>query len=132
MNLMLALICAATAPTTPTCSAIPLRLRIDFRHIDPLIEIAQQPAAEIIGADPEEIIRIGPVAVALARQDELIEALVGLDQRVRQPHGVGHVDVVVHVAGGEQQVALQVLRELGILVDGIFEFHAARRACRFP
>src|SRR5689334_8809812 len=59
-----------------------LRLRVDLGHVDALIEIAEQPAAKIIGADPEKIILRRLVAVADAGQHELVEALVRFDQRV--------------------------------------------------
>jgi hypothetical protein len=34
-----------------------------------------------------------------AGEDELIEAFICFDQCVGEAHGVGHVDVVVHISG---------------------------------
>src|SRR5581483_3203206 len=64
------------------------------------------------------IIREG---MALARKDQHIKALIGFDQRVNQPHGVGRVDIVVHIAMDEQQVSLQVGRQLRVGRDADLE-----------
>ena len=50
--------------------------------------------------------------MAHAREDEHVEALVRLDQRVREAVGVGRVDVIVDVPGDQHQVPLQVLQLL--------------------
>jgi hypothetical protein len=94
---------------------------IEFPHIDALVEIAQQVLAEVIGADPREVLRFRPVGVPLSGQDHEIEALIGFDQRVGEPQRIAGVDVVIDIAGRNQQVALQVLGDLRILVDGVFE-----------
>src|ERR1017187_6524698 len=63
-------------------------LAIQFPHVHALVEIAQQVLAEIVGANPREVLRLGPIRVALARQNHEIEPLVGLDQRIRQAERV--------------------------------------------
>ena len=70
--------------------------------------------------------------MAHARQDEEVEPLVRLDQRVRQPKRVRRVDVVVDVARRQHQVALQVLGQLGILLDVELELDLTVFAVHFP
>ena len=59
--------------------------------------------------------------MALAGEEEEVEAFIGLDERVGQPDRVARVDVVVDVAGRQEQVALEVLGDLGVLLDGVLE-----------
>src|SRR5512143_1390261 len=75
---------------------------LELGEVDRLREVAKQPLAEIIGPVPEPVVDHVAVAVALAREDEEVEALAGLDQGRRQAQRVGRVDVVVDVAGRDQ------------------------------
>lgn len=60
-----------------------------------LVEITQEVLAEVVGADPGEILRFRPVGVALAGQNHEIEVLIGFDECVRQPQRVAGMHVVV-------------------------------------
>ena len=58
------------------------------------------------------IVRAGAaIPVRLAGVDEEVEALVGLDQRVREPDRTTRVHVVVEIPGGKSKVALEVAGE---------------------
>src|SRR5271157_2422460 len=74
-----------------------LFLAIQFPHVDALIGIVQQVSREIVRPSPGDVVRIRPVGVPLSRQNHEVEALVGLDQRVRQAIRIAGVNVVVDV-----------------------------------
>ena len=57
----------------------------------------------------------------LARQDQHLETLVGADEGIHHADGVARVDIVVHVAVHEQQVALEVLGQGLVLVHAVVE-----------
>ncbi len=61
------------------------------------------------------------VAVALAGQDDEVEVFACLNQGVRHAERVAGVDVVVHVARHEQEVALEVACQLGVGFDFALE-----------
>ncbi len=61
-----------------------------------------------------EVARVLTVSVTFAGDDQHVEALVGFDEGVDQAHGAGGVDVVVHVSVHQEQVAFQVLGQLGV------------------
>src|SRR5450756_804762 len=92
-------------------------LPVDLDHVGVIAGFTQQVFAEVLGPRPVE-----PLAtdwVAGAGDDDHVETLVGLDERVHQAQGIRRMDVVVDVAVHEQQLALEVLGDLGILVDGV-------------
>src|SRR5262249_20433585 len=64
--------------------------------------------------------------VRLARQDQHVEPLVRPDQGINQPDRVRRVHVVVHVPVNEQQVPLQVGRQLGVRRYLDLELHLRR------
>src|SRR5436309_152473 len=68
-----------------------LLLAIQLDDVDAVGFFTEQPAAEVVGPYPEEIILLGLIAVAQSRQHEEVEALVRFDQRVGHPQRVGHV-----------------------------------------
>ena len=55
--------------------------------------------------------------MALARQYEHVEALVGADEGIHDAIGVRRVDIVVDVTGDKQQAAPEVPRQLGVRRD---------------
>ena len=63
--------------------------------------------------------------MALAREDEHVETLVGADQGVDHADGVGRVDVVVDVAVHQHQMAFQVGGDLRIGLDAVDEGRVA-------
>src|SRR5262245_49255235 len=71
------------------------------------------------------------VGMALARNDQHVEALVSLDQSIDKPHGVGRVHVVVHVAVDEQNSAFEVLGQFGIRRHPDLELGQGRRLLLF-
>src|ERR1017187_1987202 len=87
-------VCDLLAAAAPAPSAAPILLSattrrsrsiailrlvaIEFPHVEALVEIAQQVLAEVIGADPRQVLRFRPVAVPLPGQDHEIEAFIGL------------------------------------------------------
>ena len=82
---------------------------------------AEQVLREVVDAPPEHVVAHRREAVALARQQDEVEALVGADERVDHAVRAGRVHVVVDVAGDEQQLALQVLGDVLVLVDVVLE-----------
>ena len=111
-----------SATTRRSRSIAILRLvAIEFPHVDALVEIAQQVLAEVIGADPRQVLRFRPVAVPLPGQDHEIEAFIGLDEHLADVQRIAGVDVVIDIAGRNQQVPFQVPGDLRIVVDGVFE-----------
>src|SRR5262245_49684042 len=60
---------------------------------------------------PHALIEIGlhrAEAVGLAGRDQEVKALVGFDQCVHHANGVGGMDVVIHIAMNQEQMALEV------------------------
>ena len=91
----------------------------------PALGVADQPLGVVVGKAPEEIFIHVAEAVALAREDEHVETLVGADQGVDHADGVGRVDVVVDVAVHQHQVAFQVGCDLRIGLDAVDEGRVA-------
>ncbi len=58
-------------------------------------------------------------AVAAAGNDQQVEILAGLDQRVGQPHRRFRRHVVVHFADDQQQLALQPVRVVDVRALGV-------------
>src|SRR5438128_10270136 len=92
---------SATGPTSATAMHIrtmnrsplwPAPLVVDVRPRWPL---AQQVIGEELPRPLREVRLIIGERVALAGQDQHVEPLVGLDERIDQPHGVRRVHVVV-------------------------------------
>ena len=81
----------------------------------------EQVPREVVAAQPVHVARHRLERVAHAGQHEHVEALVRLDQRIGQAIRVRRVHVVVDVAGDQHQVALQVLRQLRVLLDVVLE-----------
>ena len=71
----------------------------------------------MVNQSPVEILIHIAKAVALRGQIEHIETLVGANQGVHYARGVARVDIVVNLAVYEQQVALQLLGNLGVAAD---------------
>ena len=95
-----------------------LRLHLVFlRRLD-----AHQPLHEVVPPPPHHVGRRAAVAVVLVRQHQQVEVLVRLDQRVDDEHRLVRRHVGVHRAVRQQQVALQVLREVLVRLG--------RRSCR--
>ena len=67
---------------------------------------SEEPLAVPVGHPPEEVFVHVAEAVALARQDEHLEALVGADQGIDHADGVARAHVVVDVARHQHQVSL--------------------------
>ena len=57
----------------------------------------------------------------LARQEEYIEAFVRPDEGIDDPDGVGRMNIVVHVARAEQEMTFQILCQLRVGLDVIYE-----------
>src|SRR6185437_7200809 len=77
---------------------------------------AQQPVGEEIHAPYQDIARERRVGVAHAGKYQHLEALVGVDERAGQLHGIRQIDVVIHVAGGQHEMAAQVSRQRFVLL----------------
>ena len=89
--------------SVPACRFVRRRL-LDleiFRRRD-----VQKILDEIVPAAADEI-KVSPFAVVHVGHQEHVEILVGFDQGVNQPHRFNGVDVVVHVAVNQQEMALQ-------------------------
>ena len=69
---------------------------------------------EVVDEPPVEIFVHVAEAVALAGEDEHVEAFARPDERIDDAEGVGRVDVVVDVAVHEEQVALEARGYLGV------------------
>src|SRR5947207_5143958 len=75
---------AARATTREPSPCSPRRSLLDLvflRRLD-----VHQPLDEEVPAPPHHVVRRGAVAVVLVRQQDEIEVLVGLDQRIRDQH----------------------------------------------
>ncbi len=59
--------------------------------------------------------------MALAGEYEEVKALIGMDQCFSHTERTGVVHVVVDVTGRQEQVSFQVRREIGVLLDVVFE-----------
>ena len=98
-----------SSPRNPTSSGLRL-LVVELHHVGIGAVGAEQVLGEVLGAQPEPVVAHAAVAVPCAREDEEVEALVGLDERLGHAEGAGVVDVVVDVAGGESTVLAAILR----------------------
>ena len=83
--------------------------------------VTEQVLDEVFGSQPEPVIPHLPIAMAQAGKDEEVEAFVRLDERLGHPERANRVHVVVDVARREQQVPLQVLRQIRVLFYIILE-----------
>ena len=70
-----------------------------------------------VRAAPHHVVRCRTVAVVLIRQQQQLEVLVGLDQRVRDEQRLKGRHVGVHRAMREQQVPFQVLRKILVRLE---------------
>ena len=89
-------------------------LSLSFRNIHKRFFFALQVFREVVNQTPIEVLVHVAEAVALLRKHEHIEALAGTDEGIDYTHGVTRMHVVVDVTVDEQQVTLQVLRNLRI------------------
>ena len=55
--------------------------------------------AEIIRPQPEEVLIHIAVAMALARENEEVETLIGLDQGIGHANGAGRVHIIINITG---------------------------------
>ena len=95
---------------------------VHFRDIHLVLPAAaHKPFAVPVCKLPEEVLVHVPEAVSLARQEEDIEALVRTDQGVDYPDGIRRMNIVVHIARAEQQMALQIPCQLRICLDVVNE-----------
>ena len=78
---------------------------LEFEDVGARVVGAEEPVGEEIAAGHVYVADDGHVGMAHAGIDLDFEAFVGFDEGVGDTHGVDHADVVVHVAGGEHEVA---------------------------
>ena len=76
---------------------------------------------EVVAAQPVHVARHGRERVADAGQDEHVEALVRLHERIGKAIRVRRMHVVVDVTRDQHQVALQVLGQFRVLLDVVLE-----------
>ena len=98
-----------------------LLLLDDLRDVCIVRRGAEQMLREVIDATPEDVVRHRAEPVADARQQHEVEALVRADQRVNHAIGPRRMHVVVDVAGDQQQLALEILGDVLVLLDVVFE-----------
>ena len=95
---------------------------------------AEQVPDEIVPAPPEEV-RIVVQPVRPVRDDEQVEVAVGLDQGVDECQGGGGVDVLVHLAVDQEELAGQIGRQAPVrllIVMGVdLRAHVALDPARF-
>jgi len=92
-----------------------------FHHVHLVGVVPYQVTAEIIRLEPEKVLGHVAETVPLARENEEIETLVGLDQGVGQADGIAGMHIVVDVAGTDQQAPLEIAGYLGVLFDVVLE-----------
>jgi len=76
---------------------------------------------EVLRSQPEPVVRHAAEAMALPWKQKEVESLVCLDERIRHADGIGRVHVVVDVAGSQEQVPFQVVRQFRVARDVIVE-----------
>ena len=91
----------------------------------------QQPLHEIVPATAHHIVGRAAVCMVRVRNQQQIEVLVRLDQRIHHEPRVLGRNIVVHRPGREQQVPLQVPR-LRLVRLGIIVVRAVRAANEQP
>ena len=107
----------------------PAHINIDLNFIVKLIIVhffyidfmplagSHQPLAVVVGHTPEEVFVHIAESVALAREDEHIETLVGTDEGIDDTDRVRRMHVVVDITVHEHEVSLQVGGNLRIGLD---------------
>src|SRR5688572_7285119 len=85
-----------------------LLFSVEFNHIYAGGRLTDQITAEIVGANPEEIIVGVCIAVAFPRKYKEIEALVRFDERVHHSQSARHMNIVVNVACRQHETTFQV------------------------
>ena len=91
----------------------------------PVSEEPRSQRAKKIAASHVHVAGDGHIRMTHSRIDLDFETLIGFDERVGDTHGVDHADVVVHVAGGEHEMAFQIFCDVGVFVDFVVEFDVA-------
>ena len=82
-----------------------------------LLCFAKQMLAEEVGHLPEEVLVLGLKTVAVAGEEEHLEALVGADEGIDDACGVCRVHIVVHITCYQQQVSLETPGKLLVGAD---------------
>ena len=88
-----------------------------MRYIDLLCATIDKIVREVVNQTPVEILVHIAKTVALRGQVEHIETLVGANQCIYYTRCISGVNVVVNLAVNEQQVARQLLGNLGVAAD---------------
>ena len=63
--------------------------------------------------------------MTLSRKEKHVETLVGADKGIDDTYRIGRMHIVVNVSGAEQEMPFQVLRELLVGLDMIYECRVA-------
>src|SRR5690606_26010709 len=108
-------------PVPPPLRRLLLLLDLELDDVRAPPVVAQEVLHEVLRPQPEPVVAHVAEPVALAGEDEEVEALVRLDQSVDHAERARRMDVVVDVARGQQQAALQVLRQVRVLRDVVLE-----------
>ena len=90
---------------------------LSLRYVNLLCATIDKIVREVVNQTPVEILVHIAKAVALRRQVEHIETLVSANQSIHYARCISGVNVVVNLAVNEQQVALQLLGNLGVAAD---------------
>src|SRR5215470_17331288 len=94
---------------------------LQLNDVRPCIRAPQQPFAEEVAPRHNYITVDGHIAMPHAGEHQHLKALICFDERVCQPHRINHAHVIVHISGGQHQVALQVFRDFRVLVNLVEE-----------
>ena len=94
---------------------------LSLRYVNLLCATIDKIVREVVNQTPVEILVHIAKAVALRRQVEHIETLVSANQSIHYARCISGVNVVVNLAVNEQQVALQLLCNLGVAANLIDE-----------
>ena len=94
---------------------------LSLRYVDLLGATIDKIVGEVVNQTPVEILVHIAKTVALCRQIEHIETLVCTNQSIHYARCISGVNVVVNLAVNEQQVALQLLGNLGVTANLIDE-----------
>ena len=78
---------------------------------------AHQEFRIIVCQSPEEIFIHIAITVSLPGKNHYVESLIGSNQCIYNPDGIGWIYIVVNVPGAEHQMAFQVLGDGLVRID---------------
>ena len=94
---------------------------LSLGYVNLRLSAVEQIVGEVINHAPVEIFIHVAESMALCREIEEIEALVGLDECVGHTDGIARMHIVVDIAVYEHQMSLEVAGDLRIGVYGVDE-----------